>query len=522
MIFNLSSLNNFYPGSPFGKLFRSGALRHLMSMIDLHARKLFNRLIKTSLLAGITLGACLLHDIGCQGEEPISMGPLAHSFSLTLDPGTTREEALGPLLSYESSEFSSQWALHPLLSYRKTYSPEIREFDLLYPLFTYDRFGGEYRFQLFQLLSYSGGKHQPDTPVDRVTVFPFYFQQRSPDPDKNYTALVPFYGTIKNRLMRDEIHFVLFPLYAKTRKADVTTYNYLYPVFHWREGNGLKGWQVWPLAGYQTKEITHITNRFDEVEMVPGHRKMFALWPFFNDQHTRLGTDNPEHAQAFLPFYYVRRSPKRDSTTLLFPFINFLDDREHKYKEWGAPWPFVVFGDGPNKQIDRVWPLYGQTHQGTTTSKFLLWPLYRYSHLSAQNIERERTRILLFLFSDVTEKAKPSGGESRRIDLWPLFTTRKDREGNERLQLLAPLEPILPNHKSIERNYSPVWSVWRSEKNAKTGEASQSFFWNLYRSERSPTLRKYSLLFGLIQYESRSDRARWRLFYIPLGRKGSD
>lgn len=450
------------------------------------------------------------------------MGPLAHSFSLTLEPETRREEALGPLLSYESSEFFSQWALHPLMSYRETYSPDIREFDLLYPFFTYDQFGGEYRFQLFQLLSYSGGKHQPDTPVRRVTIFPFYFQQRSEDPEKNYTALVPLYGTIKNRLMRDEIRFVMFPLYARTRKADVTTWNYLWPVFHWREGNGLQGWQVWPLIGHERRKTRQRTNDYEQVEVVPGYRKLFVLWPFFHDQELGLGTENPEHAQAFLPLYYVRRSPKRDTTTLLWPFINYLNDREHQYKEWGTPWPFVVFGSGTNKEISRVWPLYGKTRQGPARSEFYLWPLYKHSLLDAKNVERERTRILLFLYSDVSEKAKPGGARARRIDLWPLFTARRDLEGGQRLQVLAPLEPLLPNHKSIERNYSPVWSIWRSAKNPITGESSQSFLWNLYRAEQSPQLRKYSLLFGLIQYESRSDGARWRLLYIPLGRKGSE
>ena len=97
----------------------------------------------------------------------------------------------------------------------------------------------------------------------------------------------------------------------------------------------------------------------------------------------------------------------------------------------------------------------------------------------------------------------------------PLFTRQRDYNGNVRLQIFAPLEPMLPASKSIERNYSPLWSVWRAESNPQTGAASQSLLWNLYRRETSPTIKKGSLLFGLIQYESSAENKRWRLFYLP-------
>ena len=71
---------------------------------------------------------------------------------------------------------------------------------------------------------------------------------------------------------------------------------------------------------------------------------------------------------------------------------------------------------------------------------------------------------------------------------------------------------------AIERNYSPLWSIWRSESNGKTGATSQSFLWNLYRRDTTPTSKKCSLLFGLFHYHSGPDGSRWRVFYIPLGK----
>ncbi len=106
----------------------------------------------------------------------------------------------------------------------------------------------------------------------------------------------------------------------------------------------------------------------------------------------------------------------------------------------------------------------------------------------------------------------------RRTDLWPLFTAHRDHEGNERLQLLAPLEPFLPNIKSVERDYSQLWSIWRAEYSPRTGARSRSLLWNLYRLDTTPQTRKCSLLFGLFHYESTPAGGRLRLFYVPLTR----
>jgi hypothetical protein len=106
-----------------------------------------------------------------------------------------------------------------------------------------------------------------------------------------------------------------------------------------------------------------------------------------------------------------------------------------------------------------------------------------------------------------------------RVDLWPIFTARRDLNGTSRLQVLSLLEPFLANNKSIERNYSPLWSLWRSEKNPQTGVASQSLLWNLYRHDTAGEVKKYSLFFGLFRYQSGIEGERWRVLYIPFGNK---
>ena len=413
------------------------------------------------------------------------------------------------------------WAVPPLFSHDTDPAVESREDDVLYPILTYERYGKEYRWQFIQLFSFSGGQEPDDSEKRRFTIYPIYFQQRAPDTNENYTALAPFYGHLKDRLMRDKIFFVMFPLYSETQKRDIVTDNYLYPVFHLRTGDGLRGWQFWPLAGAEHKDVTTQTNGFGDVEIIGGHDNFFALWPVHFWQNNGIGTDNPEKTRADLPLYSYSRSPNRDSTSVIWPFFNWIDDREKKYREWEGPYPFVVVARGEGKTATRVFPLFGRAHNDTFESDFYLWPLYKFNWLHTGALDQRRTRIFFYLFANVIERNTNTAAEKRRVDLWPLFTWRRDFNGSTRLQILAPVEPAQPNNRGIERNWSPLWSLWRAEDNPKTGAGSRSLLWNLYRRDTTPDSKKCSLLFGLFQCQTTPEGKTTRLFYIPISKNKS-
>jgi hypothetical protein len=451
----------------------------------------------------------------CWAEENFHAGPLFDHFSLTLESGE-RTEAVGPFFYDQQKDSEKTWALPPFFSTDTDPAVESHEDDFLYPLLTYEYYGREYRWQLFELFSFTGGQDPNDGEQKQFTIFPFYFQQRSPDVNKNYTALVPIYGHINNRLFRDKIFFVLFPAYSQTTKRDVVTDNYFYPFFHLRRGDGLRGWQFWPIVGNEHKDVTTSTNGFGDVSTVPGHDKFFLLWPFYFKTADGIGTDDPEKSWGLLPFYVQLRSPLRDSTSVLWPFFTWIDERGKKYHEWQGPWPFVIFTRGEGKTTSRVWPLFSQSHNQTMESDSYLWPVYRFHRIHADPLDQRRTRILFYLYENTVEKNTQTGAQKQRVDMWPFFTWRRDFNGDSRLQILALLEPIVPNNRGIERNWSPLWSVWRSENNPKTDAHSQSLLWNLYRREATPVNKKCSLLFGLFQYQSGSEMKKLRLFYLPV------
>lgn len=479
----------------------------------------FKQLICAGLLSGLAIG------VGIQttgvAAESWHGGLLYDSFALTLDTGH-RTEAAGPFFYEEQRETSSTWALPPFFSHYTDPAVEAREDNFLYPLLTYERYGKEHRWQLGQLFSFAGGGNPDETTQKRFTLYPLYFQQRSTQTNDDYTALVPFYGHLKNRLIFHDVFFVMFPVYSETRKRDVVTDNYFYPFFHLRHGNGLHGWQFWPVVGREHKDITSDTNGFGDVTLGPGHDKSFVLWPFYFNQHTGIGSENPEKTWGVIPLYLQLRSPLRDSTTVLWPFFTWIDERGKKYHEWQGPWPFVIFTRGEGKTTSRVWPIFSRSHNQTQAVNSYLWPLYHYHRLHSDPLDMQRTRIMFYLYEDTVERNTQTGANKRRVDMWPFFTWHRDFNGNTRLQILAPLEPALPNQRGIERNWSPLWSVWRSEQNPRTGAASQSLLWNLYRRDRTPDVKNCSLLFGLFQYQFSAETKRVRLFYVPVFKSHSN
>jgi hypothetical protein len=445
----------------------------------------------------------------------ISAGFLFDRFKLNLEDGY-RTEAAGPFYYSQHTEAKEVWAIPPFYSHQSDPDIQSAQDDFLYPLFTQIHYGQEHKWQFFQLINSISGEGTNDATKKQITVFPIYFQQRSTDTNEDYTAVFPFYGRLKHRFFRDEIYFILFPAYSQTRKRDVVTDNYFYPIVDVEHGDGLTGWQVWPFAGHEHKVVTTHTNGFGDVTIVGGRDHWFYLWPFYLSQNNGIGTDNPQTLRASIPFYVKIRSPQYDSTSVFWPLFASIDNRARKYHEWQGPWPFVIFTHGEGKQTSRIWPIFSQSRDATKEDDSYAWPIYIYTRFHSGSADQTRTRIAFYLYSRLALKNLETGKERIRLDMWPFFEWHRDYNGNERLQVIAPLEPAIPDNPGIERNWSPLWSVWRSESDGKTGANSQSFLWNLYRRSNGPDGKSISAMFGLYQYENKPGEKSLRLFYVPV------
>ncbi|HEX7858851.1 MAG TPA: hypothetical protein VF773_00850 [Verrucomicrobiae bacterium] len=454
-----------------------------------------------------------------------NVGPIYDQVPTVFREGE-RTEILGPIFSLEKSGSASLFTISPLFSlYRDSTIPQT-ETELGYPILSFDKFGKEYRFQILQVIAWSGGETLQGGDKKRTTIFPVYFRQRAPNPDDNYVAVVPFYGRMKNRIFRDRIFFVMLPAFLRTEKRGVITDNYLFPFFHKRYGAGVSGWQFWPVVGQEKKEITVSTNNWGDAVVSGGHEKFMALWPIHFNNTLGIGTTNVQKQFVLLPFYTSQVASNRVSKSYGFPIgYTHTIDREKKYEEWDMPWPLIGFARGEGKTMNRVWPFFSEAKTPTLQSDFYAWPIYKFDRITAAPLDRRRTRILLFLYSDLVEENTVQKTALRRKGFWPLYTWRKDHKNNERLQVLSILEPLLPNNKSIERVYSPFYALYRQEENGENGNSSRSFLWNLYRSDKRGETRRTSALFGLFQRErTAGEETKWRVLFVPFrtGGKGGE
>ena len=427
----------------------------------------------------------------------------------------------GPFAYFESEypedgcEHSMLSLLPPLYTCDRNRDLNTLEMDFLYPLIGVDRYGEEYRVHIFQIISWAGGQNSDDQMTRRYNLFPLIFYQKSELPNEDYWAVLPFYGKLYNRFWKNEHTFIMVPAYIKTRKKDVVTKNYFYPFVHVRKGNdNLYGWQFWPFIGQEHRDVGTMTDGWGDDVLLPGHDREFYLWPIILHQKNGIGTDNPEEFIGVVPFYQQTRSPNRDHSLILWPFFNWANDREKKYREWGMPYPFIVIARGEGKTTNRIFPFYGNSYNKIQQRDFILWPLWKKNYFNNQKIYSKRERICFYLYSDLTEKALESTEESRRTDLWPLVTAKRSTEGTYKVDMPSPFEPFFPENKSIKRNWTTSVSLWHLEENQTSGELKESLFWNLYRHDQTPKQKRWSALFGLIEkVEDEEYGSYWRFFY---------
>lgn len=441
-----------------------------------------------------------------------SAGPLIAHVPLTLEPGEAWEAA-GPLWYDQQAEDFHLRGVPPFWSRQDEAHLEHTDVYVLPPLFSRHSYGEDRTWQIFQLIRYVHQIGVDDVVTDRFVLFPLIFWQDSTDPAQNYRAFLPFAGRVKGRLFRDEWSFILFPLYLQTRKRDVVTDNYVAPIVHVRRGDRLRGWQVWPLVGHETKEPTTRTNLVGDAAVVPGHRRFNLLWPVYWQHDLGLGGDNERRIRGVLPLWWSDRAPYRDHHAVLWPFFSWTDDRAEGYRQWNLPFPFFAIARGEGKTLDRYWPIYSYGYKEGFESRLWFWPLYRWRRLEGENFTLEKRTFGIVLYRDIKQTKREAGTTRRVRASWPFFFQEDEPDGRHRLQVPALFEP-LHDGRGVRRNWSPLWSLYRREDHPAAGASSESLLWNLWREDARDGVTRGSLLFGLVQYQSAPDARRWRWFWL--------
>lgn len=451
-----------------------------------------------------------------QQAAPGTIATLWPLFDYRSSPATgySNLSILGPLFKRERSGNETKTAIRPLFFTQAT--PESVESDYLYPLASGSRSGEGSDSQVLKLfqtrVSHAG---TADEKHDTM-LFPFYISGRS-EKYGPYTSVFPLYGDIYERFWRDEYHYVLFPLYGRTVNKGTTSTNWLYPLFNSVSGDKESGFAFWPLYGQSAKQGVY--------------EKRFVLWPFYISESLAKDSGNPVENRYLLPFYAESQSPKRSSTYAPWPFCGVVRGEGGRVVERDFFWPFWMTAAEKDSHTERFLPFYAESHVKDTSSRWVLWPIYRHETIDSPEFHQDKTSLLYFLFSRSDESWPRARGERSRSAFWPLYAWKRDEDGVTTLSLPALVEPVIWND-GVEHNWAPLWRVFIAKWDDK-GDGATSILWNLYWRERrgdesawevSPLVSwrstrqgtDFRLLKGLLGYASETGRSSLRILWIPI------
>ncbi len=431
------------------------------------------------------------------GTETINLGPL---FFMEKDEetGEKKIDALGPFISYKKKAHETGYGLRPIFYNYKNSEKDRTSFDFLYPLSTYRTFEGDTKFQaLMYIFYYKTDLRESGFREREYTLFPFVFARHAEDPERSFFAVFPVYGNMKHKYGKENIKFFLFPLFLQTENYGVTNTNLLWPFIGYYSGNGVTGGRLWPIYGQKTAGDA-LNDRF-------------ALWPLYMERDKDFYGERIR-SLAILPFYYGFDMPGRKQRTYGWPFFTYIENTNKNFRRWDMPWPIISFSRG-DVTTNRVFPLFSIKREQDYEAGFALWPLYRWSTLTLEDYVRTRKTFAFFLYKDVKDVPRVEGGrESRAINLWPLFTYRRTPEGKAYFNFISPLETFLQDNHPRERNWVPLWTIFRWDKDEQGNHVS-SFLWNTFRTESTKKGVKVELrpIIPVLSYENTDKRDKFHI-----------
>jgi hypothetical protein len=470
----------------------------------------------------LALSLLLCFCISCASIPNIDAGFVASSDKNS--DGSIRQRAVGPLIEHqETSDGKTFDAVRPFYSSVHDTQTDRAVFDVLWPLCTIKTSKEENSGRILTGI-WRNWISTNDTKQSLLWIFPFLFTGKDAD-GRNYFALFPLGGTINKILGKETIQFVLFPLYMKTKDKECTEHNILWPVVAWTESNDTNRYtfRIFPFYG-ESRRI--------------GQKNSFVMWPLWTS--VQYQKPAPHEGSGFLlfPFFGRVHLENQEMWWILPPFFKIAHGKMGS--EVNAPWPFIQWRDGKASRL-YVWPLWGKHTEGNSWSAFVLWPVGWLNKSDYGRSEIHRYYFLPFIYYEATIKKKESSNpglkktssnvtpvdsdvhsqtasddatsvSSRYFKLWPLFSYRREEDISQtRILAFWPLK----HTPAVERNLSPLWTLFSTEQSEKGGETE--FLWGLFRHRWQVNGTRSTCLFPLFNIYSDKDANGWDILGGFLG-----
>ncbi len=420
------------------------------------------------------------------GAGELAMGPW---LEIERENDQSSWRGLGPLfeLAWSGEEAGERMAAVPrplFTRFRTLVGGETEGWDALWPLAaSRRRRDGHYTYVLNFI--HTGKPDHFSVRRERWWWWPLFFVGRD-NHGQAYAAVFPLGGRIADLGFSEDVRFVLFPLYIRARTGELVSRSWLWPIFNYANSPRIEKWRVFPLYGVHRRE---------------GSVQRFFLWPLL---HMARAERQSLRAHGFFlfPFYGDLRQydlsgeQRMRSRTVLWPF--FKHEVGPLHRKLHAPWPFYqneVY-EAPEEVGEKwfLWPFYGRRTRPESEYRFWLWPLLHRRVATGPSREVHMHWAAPF-WRQVRERDRESGREERLSQhLWPLFSRRRSPDSEE--VGLLDLWPG-PHPPVLERNYAPLWRLYRYRADAEG--VSHNLLWGLWRYRADEETTSHGL-FPLYRY----------------------
>lgn len=448
------------------------------------------------LLSLLSLSGSLLSLSGC-GQ---SFGFLPPAMEWDMEPLPMREGS-------RRVEWESDVGLKPLVQVRDHADEDRSEAHFLFPLGLYEETPDQRIYRLYPIFQ-RYERTDPDGFPDTDTIlFPIILTGSHPV-EGRYLYVFPFGGTLKGLLGKDEAAGVLFPLYGWTRDGEHESHHLLWPLISWTSGGGHEGWRFLPFFGHFKR-----TRADGEVAF----NRWTVLWPFFHYAEEATNSRNPFSSIFIFPFWGRTRSGWMDDNTLLWPLFRWSHDKRSEYREYRVPFPFFIFGTGPDHFRLDFWPFYGYRSRGGYTRHFWLWPVGRYERQETEEYLDTRLWLLPLLWTHdrtyLDAEGKPTGEEDTKRHIWPLLRWESRRDGSFDIRFPAILWFSDPQW-NFETILAPLWRLFRYQRDS-AGHERLDLLLGLYSSRsRAGGQSRWDILGGLVGRTTSAAGSKTRLFWF--------
>ena len=428
--------------------------------------------------------------------------------------GRTYSRSLGPLVEYAvGGDRPDMTAVRPFFTDEHDARTGRENIDILWPVAHITHWKNETDWRFLSAFYFGPRPTEPPSTY-HFWILPILAVGRN-TAGEDYGAVFPLGGRIDNWFGRDTVKFVLFPLYWHSELNDLRTDHWLWPIVSRTTGDDLYRFRVFPFYGLSKKKGEY--------------KNTYILWPFWTS--SRL--DHPGvRGSGFMlfPIYGHAKSEVEETWMFVPPFFRHTVGKQGTHNVY--LWPFIQTSKSKKEDKLYVWPLYGRRTTPDENRQFWLWPFIWNRHDITPPTDINRFRIFPLFYSESQRPLKtPDTVVDRYVSVWPLMSYERMRDDTKRVRVvdLWPFRDTAP----IERNLSPLWTVYRYERTARgrenevlwglarwgsltNGMASGSVFplvsWS--HDHAADTHREWDFLKGMLGYQRSETGKTWRVLYF--------